>query len=168
MKTRKAKGPLAAGLKTKSTLTAGVQPGLGAIANAHRGYVDDTIRALFAESLDLDAALASTHGTENRWDYLLSLAEHVVGLEPHSASNHEVKTVVKKRDAALRQLEAHTHPSFYVSAWFWVASGKNDLTPLDRKVLFLRQQGITFVAPKLLKKHIAELLPPPVPRRAPR
>ncbi len=96
-------------LREESSLLVSVEDGLGALRNPHRDYLDDAIRGAFADSLDVDEALKAGHEQENRWDYLLGHAPsaEVVALEPHSAKQDEITTVIKKRRAALDQLKDH-------------------------------------------------------------
>jgi len=156
-----AAAPVRAMLLPQSSLLPAVREGLQALENAHRPYVDDELRGTFADSLDLDTALQPGREQENRWDYLLGHEPSgaVVGLEPHSAKNDEVSTVIAKRRCALDQLKGHVKTGAKVAAWFWVASGKVDFLPMDKKVLLLDQNGITFVGKKLLGKHLTKLPP---------
>lgn len=80
----------------------------------------------FADSLDLDAALAAVHPNAHRWDYLLGHkpSGQLIGVEPHSAKEDEVGAVIKKRKAALEQLRLHLKDGTRVAAWLWVASRK--------------------------------------------
>lgn len=150
--------PVRALLIPTSELHEHVADGLDAVKKSERGYLEASIRSGFTDSIDIDEALKPGRDQDHRWDYLLGWgAEHVVALEPHSATNHEVKTVISKKKAALQQLQPHVNPTRSVRAWFWVASGKNDLTPLDKKRLILNQNGITFVAPMLTAKHLPSL-----------
>ncbi len=139
--------PVRAALVPQSFLVALVKDGLRAVEKAHLGLLEDGIRASFADSLDLDKALQKGHESENRWDYLLGYeaSGQVFGLEPHSAQNHEVSTVIKKRSMALDQLRGHLKPGARVTDWFWVASGKVDFLPIENARL--ASKGIRFVEP---------------------
>lgn len=150
--------PVRALLVPASALHAHVADGLNAVKDSHRDYIESSIRSKFTDSIEIDEALKPGRDQEYRWDYLLGWGvEHVIALEPHSATNHEVKTVILKKQAALQQLRSHVNPKRSVREWFWVASGKNNLTPLDKKRLLLAQNGITFVAPMLTAKHLPSL-----------
>ena len=148
-------------LSKKSALLAAVRDGIQALKDSHKDYVDNQIRHAFEDSIDLDAALQHGHDQENRWDYLLGheRSGSVVGLEPNSARSAEVSTVIAKRKSAIDQLRGHVSPGAKVAAWYWVASGKVDFLPLDKTILRLDQNGITFVGRKLLQKHLDKLLP---------
>jgi hypothetical protein len=93
---------------------------------------------------------------ENRWDYLLGHApsKQLVGVEPHSAANSEISTVVDKLVAARSQLQDHLCDGKFVAKWFWVASGKVHFAPLEKATLRLAQNGITFVGRTLTSKHL--------------
>lgn len=148
--------PIRKALRHGSTLKAHVRDGLGAVQNKDRGYIDESLRPTFDDSLELDAALQKGREQENRWDYLIGYGTPgtVVGLEPHSATTGEVSVVIKKRKAALQQLRPHLTANARVTAWFWVASGRIDLVPYEKKKLQLEQEGITFIGKALQKKHL--------------
>lgn len=148
--------PVRRSLRDTSSLLAYVADGLGALENAHRGYLDDSIRSAFADSLDLDEALRAGHEQENRWDYLLGHgpSAEVVALEPHSAKQDEITTVIKKRRAALDQLEGHLEAGARVSKWLWVASGKVHFADTEKTRRLLDQNGIEFVGRRVCGKHL--------------
>jgi hypothetical protein len=150
--------PIRWALREGSTLQARVANGLSAVNRRHaRDYLADDVRALFLDSLDLDAALQPAYASDHRWDYLLGhdrVSRVVIGLEPHTANNHEVSTVIAKRNAALMQLRDHLRPGAKVTQWFWVASGRVDFAPLERASLALSQEGITFVGRRLSASHL--------------
>ena len=111
----------------------------------------------------MDRALEEQYPSENRWDYLLGYAPGlaVVGLEPHSAKQDEISTVIRKKQAAGQQLATHLKPGERVAEWYWVASGKVYFADTEKARRRLDQHGIRFVGRKLLRKH----LPPDRPRR---
>lgn len=149
--------PIRKALRHGSTLKAHVRDGLKAVQSKDRGYIDESLRSSFDDSLELDAALHKGHEQENRWDYLLGYDTQgtIVGLEPHSANtNKEVSVVIKKRKAALEQLKSHLNQNAGVAAWFWVSSGRVDLVPFEKMKLQLEQAGITFIGKVLQKKHL--------------
>ncbi len=152
------KTPIRAGLIEKSSLRQLVEGGLQAIAGDHRALIEMDTREAFADSLDIDAAFRKGNEQENRWDYLLGHgpSRKIVGLEPHSANNKEVSTVIKKREAAVRHLRPHLKAGVFVAEWFWVASGNVDFVPLEKATTRLDQNGIRFVGRKLLRKWLAD------------
>jgi hypothetical protein len=85
--------------------------------NAHRIYFDEAVRASFADSLDVDEALKVGREQENRWDYLLGHepSRRIVGIEPHSAENSEITTVIRKLEAARLQLRDHLRDGVFVA-----------------------------------------------------
>jgi len=133
-----------------------IKDGLGAVISSHRDYFDEGIRTSFADSLDVDQALKLGREQENRWDYLLGheASRQVIGVEPHSAENSEITTVIKKLKAARRQLQEHLRDGVLVSKWLWVASGKVQFAPVEKATLQLAQSGIKFVGKKVTKKHL--------------
>ena len=152
-----------AALRASSTLVGHVQPGIGAVDRAHRGYIEEKVRKDFSDSLEIDRNLRDGRESDPRWDYLLGHAPSgcVVGLEPHSADqDKQVKTVIKKRQYALEQLREHLRPGSAVRAWYWVASGRVDFTSIDKVSLQLSSAGITFVGKQLLAKELEKLAKP--------
>jgi hypothetical protein len=160
MKRKRAKQPAAtpvrAALSPASSLQARVEDGLGAMENDHHGYIEKSLRAEFADSLNLDEAMGAGHAQENRWDYLLGHGPTtaVVALEPHSARQDEVSTVIAKRTAARDQLRPHLKPNARIAAWLWVASGRVHFADTEKARLRLDQNGIQFVGKRLLRKHL--------------
>jgi hypothetical protein len=148
--------PIRTALLPESALQKLVQDGLGGVDNAHRAYIDDELRTAFADSLALDDAMLPGREEEHRWDYLLGHAASgsVIGLEPHSAKQDQVSTVVKKREAAREQLKGHLRPGQSVSRWCWVASGDVHFANTERVRFQLDQNGIDFVGKRLLPKHL--------------
>lgn len=101
--------PVRRALRLDSALLSLVCDGLSAVKKAHRDYFDAGIRTAFADSLELDEAVRQDHDRENRWDYLLGHAGSgaVVAVEPHTARDGEISTLIKKRAAAREQLRGH-------------------------------------------------------------
>lgn len=158
--------PIRKALVATSSLQPLVRPGLQAVARAHRTLIDEDVRASFADSLDVDKAFEKGHEQENRWDYLLGHGEsrNIVGLEPHTANNKEVSTVIRKREASLRHLRDHLRPGVFVAEWFWVASGKVDFTPMDKAINRLNENGISFVGKTFLRKWLPQGASTPKPK----
>jgi hypothetical protein len=157
-KKRKNKTPVRQALKDGSVLQEKVSDGIGAVKKAHRRMLADDVRGTFGDSLDLDAALQAKHPGENRWDYLLghNPSEQVVAVEPHSAKQDEITTVINKRKAAKDQLAGHLKPGARVSKWLWVASGKVYFADMEKTRFRLDQNGIEFVDKKVLAKHLPQ------------
>jgi hypothetical protein len=129
-----------------------------ALQPGHRKLIEPALRGAFADSIDIDAAFLQGRETESRWDYLLGhgVRKIIIGLEPHTANNHEVSTVIAKRRAALDQLREHFQPHSRVVEWFWVASGNVDFTPLDKAHARLNQNGIRFIGKQLVQKWLRD------------
>jgi hypothetical protein len=109
-----------------------------------------------ADSLDLDEALRKGREQVNRWDYLVGHGPsgQVVAVEPHSARDGEIETVIKKRSAAREQLRAHLRDGAVISKWLWVASGTVHFAATERVARRLDQSGITFVGKMVMAKHL--------------
>jgi hypothetical protein len=150
------KTPVRAALRSASPLQHAVKDGLGAIKASHRGYFDKSVRNSFADSLDADVALQPGREQENRWDYLLGhqQSNSVIAVEPHSAGNAEISTVIRKLEAARAQLREHLREGVVIRKWLWVASGRVQFAPFDKATIRLAQSGITFAGKKVLAKHL--------------
>lgn len=148
--------PIRTALQSKSSLHVLVQDGLGAIKTAHRPYFDESIRECFADSLDVDEAFRLGKEQENRWDYLLGMKEvsHLVGVEPHSAKQDEISTVIRKMKATREHLRDHLKNGTVIYKWIWVASGKIHFINIDKESLRLSQNGILFVGRTIKSKHL--------------
>ena len=148
--------PIRQSLAVPSPLVRLVKDGLQALKREHRKMIDDAIRSEFVDSLDLDEAVRKGNDQANRWDYLLGHepSGEIVGLEPHSAKNAEISTVIRKRRAALDQLRGHLRSGAHVTRWYWVASGNVDFMPLEKASLRLDSEGITFIGKTLLARHL--------------
>jgi hypothetical protein len=151
------KTPVIAALKADSLLVAMVKDGLGAVIDLHRHHFDEDIRSSFGDSLDIDAAFKKSHEQANRWDYLVghTQSNQVIAVEPHSAENSEITTVIKKHIAAQLQLRDHLRNGVFVAKWLWVASGKVQFNPMEKATFQLAQNGIQFVGRKVMNKHLA-------------
>lgn len=150
--------PVRDALVPTSPLLERVKDGLQALTKDHRAKIDQHIVKEFADSLDLDAALQPQFPNDNRWDYLLGHgpSRKVVGFEPHSAKDAEVKSLVKKKKAAMAQLTGHLKQGRKVAAWLWVAgeNGKVKFAKTERIQRQLDENGITFVGKQLRKEHL--------------
>src|SRR5215831_20143530 len=151
-------------LREESTLLKHVRDGFAAVKNTHREYFDQAIRTDFADSLELDEALRKGHEQEKRWDYLLGHAPscEIVAVEPHSARQDQVASVIKKQTAARAQLRTHLREGKRVTRWLWVASGRVHFADTEKTRRLLDQNGILFVGARVAAKHL------PAPRSCPR
>lgn len=152
------KTPVRTALQDKSTLRPEVVDGLDAVEASHHKYFAADVRTDFSDSLDLDKAMKAGREQENRWDYLLGhhSSGKVVGVEPHSAKQDQVQTVIKKRSAALVQLKDHLRDGTRVDRWLWVASGNVHFADTEKSRRLLDQNGIQFVGKSVAAKHLPE------------
>lgn len=147
--------PIRAGLKPASPLQAAIHDGLGAMKQVDKGYIEQTIRTEFADSLDLDAAMQMAHPEDNRWDYLLGHGKSgkLFALEPHTMKDKEVKVLIQKRAQAKLQLEGHLRPGVTIADWFWVSS-VDGIADTGKARRSLDQAGIKRVGKALKAKHL--------------
>jgi hypothetical protein len=145
---------LSGAFKATSPLRGLVRQGIQALSDT--AVIAHDARGQFSQSIDLDASLAASHPSENRWDYLLGHqpSRLLVGIESHSAKQSEVSVVIAKREAAIRQVRPHMHPHASVAEWYWVSSGRVDFLNHEREVLKLMQNGITFVGRAVQTRHL--------------
>lgn len=146
--------PVRSSLRATSPLHESVQVALRAVRE--RDCFDETVRADFADSRDLDAALRVAHPREKRWDYLVGHRPSgtVVGVEPHSTKESEIGVVIGKRRAALDQLRPHLRPGASVADWLWVASGRARFVDTEKARRQLDQAGIRLVGGRISLKHL--------------
>jgi hypothetical protein len=161
--------PVRRALRGDSTLLPCVQDGLGAVESSHRAYFEATIRSAFGDSLNADEALREDHDADNRWDYLLGheASDAIVAVEPHSAREDEVGTVIKKRLAAIEQLRTHVRDGVKIAKWLWVASGKVHFANTEKARRRLDQNGIEFVGTRVMTKHLPATTAPTADRGKP-
>jgi hypothetical protein len=143
-------------MKQTSPLQQRVENGLGAMKKAHKARIDSALQAKFDDSLDIDEAFREGHEQENRWDYLLGYMQEdkVIALEPHSAKDDEVATVIRKRAAALAQMKDHLEPDARISSWLWVASKDVDFANTEKTRIRLDSNGIRFVGKIVKARHL--------------
>ncbi len=123
---------------------------------ADRDHIEEPLRPAFRDSLDLDAAMLPGNDQANRWDYLLGHGdtEFVIGVEPHSAKEDQISTIIATKKAAQDQLRPHLRPGARVRAWLWVASGTVQFADTERARRRLDEHDIRFVGPRVLAKHL--------------
>jgi hypothetical protein len=133
-------------LVAESRLMQDVKDGVGAMLSSDRSLIHTDDRPKVADSLDLDSATEEAFPNDHRWDYILSLpgASKLVGLEPHTAGDHEVRVVIRKKQNAQAFLRDHLRPGRYVREWYWVTAGRVGFSRMDRAKRALDQNGITF------------------------
>ncbi len=113
--------------------------------------IADSQHTRVGDSLDLDAASRDEHPNDHRWDYLLSVpdAGRIVGVEPHTARDQEIRVVIAKRQAAVAYLANHLRSGQRVDAWFWVTRGKVGFGVMERARRRLDEAGIAFAGRRL-------------------
>ena len=151
--------PLRSALEATSHLLPLVEDGIQAVEKGHRDHFEEVIRSDFGDSLEFDGAMLGEFPDDNRWDYLLghTSTERLIGVEPHSAKQDEVSTVIKKRQAALGHLTGHLKNGKRVHAWIWVASGKVHFPDVDKQSRMLAQNGIAFAGKVITAKLLARV-----------
>jgi hypothetical protein len=134
-----------------SVLRAAVVSEAGALEREHQALIDRPALVQIRDSVNFDSALRHLYPEDHRWDYFVSVAgqEIIVGIEPHSASDSEVSTVLKKKQHAWSVITDQCLPGTTVSRWFWIASTKVRFSRNERASRQLDKAGITFVVSRL-------------------
>ncbi len=137
---------LAKALLPASSLRARVETGLGAIEAGDRALIAGPERPRVGDSLNLDEAMREERPDEHRWDYLLSVpaASRLVGLEPHTSRDAEIRVVIAKKKNAVAYLRDHLPPKHRVSEWVWVTHGRVGFASTGKARRRLDQNGIRF------------------------
>lgn len=150
------KTPIRDALTDSSILQSRVHDGIAAMENSHRVYLAVDIRGGFGDSLDMDTSLQPAHPAENRWDYLLghTPTRKLIAVEPHSAKEDQVSTIIRKRTAAKQQLVPHLKAGRRVDKWIWVASGSVQFSAFDKQIRRLDENGIEFAGKQVQAKHL--------------
>lgn len=78
----------------------------------------------------------------------------MLGNEPHSARDAEIRTVIEKPRHAIQQLQEHLHEGRRIARWYWVASGRIDFLAIETARRRPDGEGITFVVRQLQQKHL--------------
>jgi hypothetical protein len=144
---------LTTALKSGSSLQPEIRPGLDALIKADRQLVAESERPKVGDSLDLDAATVQEFPNDHRWDYLLSVpaASRIIGVEPHSAKDSEIRVVIAKKSAAVVYLRDHLVSPHRIAAWYWVCQGAVGFSRMERARRILDQAGIEFAGRALRK-----------------
>ncbi len=168
MSAKHANTPIRASLVPASYLLALVEPGLGAVKKADHKHFTDEVRATFVDSVDLDTALQTKFPEDPRWDYLLGhQGGAIVAVEPHSARQDQIDTILRKRKAALEQLRPHLRDGTKIAKWLWVSSGTVQFADTEKVRRRLDSNGIEFVGKEIRAKHLPPA-PPAKPARGKR
>jgi hypothetical protein len=136
---------LARALKEESVLRTQIRTGMGAISRQHHSLIAEDQRVRIGDSIDLDAATRTGREQEHRWDYLVSLpdANKLVAIEPHTASDKEIRVLVQKKNNAAALLREELRPGFKVAGWHWVTN-KVGFSRMEPALRALAQNGIKF------------------------
>ena len=138
-------------LMPNSSLRDHIVAGAGAVRPSDRGLIHPLVRRRIGDGVDLDAATVAEAPQAHRWDYILSIpsTSKLIGLEPHTASDGEVKVVIRKKQNAQVLLRSHFQPGFSVTEWHWVTRGTVGFSRMDRAMRALNQSGIRFAGRSL-------------------
>ena len=141
-----------------SHLQDSISDGPGAMLGADRDLIEQSVRKLFLDSIDVDAAFnkATTQRGKPLGLFLGYEDNFVVALEPHHGNHKEVKVVIAKKRSCRDQIKAHVIPGREPRIWPWV-SKNTDFIALDKARPLLDQEGILYVGKIRLKKHLKKI-----------
>lgn len=126
-----------------------LRDGLRGLSTTDRQKVDRGGRRLTG-SVNVDAALRSSHPNAARWDYGIGIArphkpDCVVWLEVHPASSTHIKTVLRKLDWLRTWLGKYALPLQQLpAAYIWVSTGSVAMTRNSPQFRRLAQAGLHF------------------------
>lgn len=133
---RRHPGVLANALSPSPDLSTAVQPGLQALAVAHRTQIEQKQNA--TDSLCFD----DVERDSPCFDYLLGVvADDVLAVEVHPATAGELKSIFAKQ-AATRERLARANVTHPIDRWVWLASGKVDVPGDSADRVRLAERGI--------------------------
>ena len=129
-----------------SSLHSLVKSGSSAVDSKDLGLIDEPERRRIGDSLNLDEASRHEYPNANRWDYIVSVKDlrKLVGIEPHTLNDSQIRVVIKKKEHAQEYLRKHLKKGFHVSTWYWVSHGRTGFTNTEKARRTLDQNGITF------------------------
>lgn len=133
-------------LRPGSSLLAEVRHGLDAVERKHVRLIVPSDRSLVGDSLNLDEATRRQHPNDHRWDYIISIlgVVQIVGVEPHSIKDSEIKRVISKKRSAEEVLRSEFQPGYRVAKWFWVSDKSVHFSKMEPTRRLLDMNGITF------------------------
>lgn len=105
--------------------------GLQALGNDSRKIAPSDSKML-SGSADIDSDFKSLYPNCNRWDYVVGYNEKAYFVEIHPCCTSEIKTMLKKIDWLKSFLKTHGSQLIDIKAdvnYYWVASGKVDISP---------------------------------------
>ena len=141
-------------MSAASPLRASIRPGKGGLKSTDRSHIKERKPGTVESSLDLDTAYTELHptSTKKRWDYVLGIQDRnasVIAVEVHPMGPSEVSTLIEKKEAAESYLKTQFAPGKTVQAWYWVASGRNQLSKTTAEFKKLGKARITAAGPEL-------------------
>ena len=127
------------------------QAGLQALRAQDRPHIDAEDTRRLSGSVDVDTALQKKYPKANRWDFAIGYnhvdrkAEVVYWVELHTASDSQVKVVIKKAQWLLQWLkeEANALASFEREI-IWVSSGATSFTLSAPQTKQMAQAGLVY------------------------
>lgn len=131
-------------------------PGLQALRPEDKPHIEAEDSRRITGSVDVDTAYRKLMPQSNRWDFGISFQhsnrkkEVVYWVELHTASDSQVKVVIKKAAWLLQWLRNQGHPlAAFEKEIVWVSSGSTSFTRSSPQRKLMAQAGLRHVGGKL-------------------
>lgn len=131
-------------------------PGLQALRAEDKPHIEAKDPRAITGSVDVDAAYRKLMPQSNRWDFGISFQhsnrekEVIYWVELHTASDSQVKVVIKKAEWLLEWLRNEGHPlAAFERELVWVSSGNTSFTRSSPQRKQMAQAGLRHVGGKL-------------------
>ncbi len=121
------------------------QPGLRALRAEDKPHIEVEDTRKLAGSVDVDTALQKVQPHANRWDFAIAYRhtnrsdDYIYWTELHTASDSQVKVVIKKAEWLLE----------------WLKSGNNPLNAFEREIIWVSSGSTTFTLTAPQRKAMA-------------
>lgn len=137
--------------------------GLQALRPEDKPHIEAENPRQLRGSVDVDKAYQKRAPQDNRWDFAIAYQhsnrkdEVVYWVELHTASDSQIKVVIKKAKWLLEWLRNEGKPlSNFENSLVWVASGPTSFTRSSQQMKQIAQAGLKFVGSKLTIRNKLE------------
>ena len=148
--------PFRKAVEETPNLAASFRAGLRALRAQDRPHIQAEDTRRLTGSVDVDTSLQKVEPNANRWDFAIGYkhtnqdAEVLYWVELHTASDAEVKVVIKKASWLLSWLAADGKKlAAFQREIIWVSSGVTSFTLTDPHIKLMAQAGLRHVGSRL-------------------
>jgi len=136
------------------------EKGLGALRPEDKPHIQTEDTRKLSGSVDIDKAYTAEEPNANRWDFAIGYrhsnrrTDFIYWVELHTASDSQVKVVIKKAQWLLNWFKGHGHRlAMFEREIVWVSSGSTHLTPSSSQKKQMAQTGLKQVGGTLNIKN---------------